>query len=126
MNQKSLTTLVIVVQIISMGVTGIILTMDLSLNMTGQDLESIGGTITTIFMVLGVVIHIQSMRGTPRPELMALLGIFAPVYAYIAGPVRHTFGFMVIGLGFHLFVLWNMRKRQRLAEANEEGGGEDA
>ena len=54
MDMKTLKTLVIGTQIISIGATAVILAMGLCLNMTGKELESVSGTISSVFILIGV------------------------------------------------------------------------
>lgn len=69
--------------------------------------DTLGGSITMVLILLGLICHFQSKKGRVRLEMLAVMGLTAPLFALINGPPRQVIGYHVIVLGIYGFLLWN-------------------
>lgn len=112
--------LIVAVQVISVGVTLIILSTGQSLGLAEKQVIEWGGTLSTALIMLGLICHVQVKRGTPLPGLLALLGCFGPIYAYLGGQGRYLLGFHVVALGFHAIILKALSDKAKAADNVEQ------
>ena len=105
--------LILTAQVLSIAATVLITTLGVGPQLLPARVESLGGTLSTLLIMLGIICHIGVKRGTPHAGLLVLLCCFGPVYAYIGGIPRYVFGFHAVALGFHVLVLKVMADKAR-------------
>ena len=62
---------------------------------------------------MAIAAHFQAKKGSVHAGLLAALGVFAPLFAYLSGPIRQIVGYHIVVLGVHCFVLWNLAKPEQ-------------
>lgn len=121
---------VLATQITSILISALIILADLDMNNTPEAAETYGGTLTVLMILLGLTMHFRASRQPLPFGLIALIGVFAPAFAYASGPALQVCGYHILALGFHGFAL---RAQYRLehqkpyiphpAEDREDDGG---
>ncbi len=74
----------------------------------GDRTEALGGSITMALILLGLICHFQSKKNKVRLGLLAVMGLAAPLFAFLNGPLRQVIGYHVIVLGLYGFVTYNL------------------
>ena len=115
MNLKNIMILITATQVISIAMTVAIVICDWSYLLGEERVETIGGTMTLLLLVLGIATHVQAKKGTVFPAMIAALGLFGPIYSCLGGSLRHVLGYHAVSLGVCAFVAWNLNQRARSA-----------
>ena len=114
---------VVIINLISLVATATIILGQLAVSMPEEDLQGIGGSISTVFLLFGLAAHLQARKGQVAIFALALINTAAPVYAYMGGPWNHLAGFHGIAVGFAGLVLFSLHKFEtRSGEASEKEG----
>ena len=104
--------LIITVNLISIGATLLILLNGWSLEMTSEDVEQIGGSMSLLLLAFGLAAHLRARKGDSASAALALIGLPGPVYALMGGSSMHVAGYHVVTLGIGALVLYSLRKHE--------------
>jgi hypothetical protein len=96
---------VIATQITSILISAAVIIGDLDMNNTLEDAEAYGGTLTVFMIIVGLTAHFRAARQPLPLGLIALIGVFAPAFAYASGPLQNVAGYHILALGFHGLIL---------------------
>lgn len=125
LNVNAIRNLILISHLVAIIATVAIIQLGLSLNMPLEEAQQWGGTLSLTLIVCGAITHLGARKGQIRPTLLALMCIFGPIYAYMAGFSRHVVGYHVVAFGFHALIFWTLLKNaKRLDNENGEAAHE--
>ena len=118
--------LIAATQIVSIAMTVAIMVLGWAMALSESQVQSVGGTLTTLLIVLGAIGHFQARRDQFYAGLVAAIGVVAPVFAYVGGALRQVITYHVVVAVFHGLIVWSLvlRSRQAAQETTPSGDGD--
>ena len=116
--------LIAATQIVSIAMTIAIMVMGWSMDLSESQVQSIGGTLTTLLIVLGAISHFQARRDQFYGGLVAAIGVVPPVFAYVGGSLRQVITYHVVVAIFHGLIVWSLVLRGRAAAQETPPSGD--
>jgi hypothetical protein len=118
---KTMLRLIITVHTTAAVITIAILVSGAGLDLSREDTEAIGGTITLVLVLMGIAAQLKAREGRFSAPLIALITLPGPVFAYLGGSLNHVIGYHVVAMAIHGLVVYSI-ERARKRSGGPDGG----